>query len=268
MRGTLRHPSLQCRHQGPSLLWFPADSQPSAVGVASKGLLSPVSHSLPPSVPSGHDWRYWFTWFFLPSSLQFQWTRKLKKAIFLATLTSSKTVSKLHTLTCYPVWTIFAPDGSLVSLAPVPIKNEWEWHRLDPNVIPSCTEGDQPHTLCPVSALRQYVYATAQAPLAYLFMWPTSLTCCSKQNSAKIICQVTDLVDSSQQPAPWDVQEFGVSLDYLSLFQGSYEVHELKQILLFSPLARHVVHYDGVPSSVILFCPLSLSLLCPMLHMF
>lgn len=103
-------------------------------------------------------------------------------------------------------------------MAPSPpslAKNEREGHRITPFSIPAWIVDGVSHPLCPVSALKAYLEATPQASLDRLFVWPTSLQVCSKQNLSTVICKVIDTADPGHRPVLRDIRHVGVILEFL-----------------------------------------------------
>ena len=145
----------------------------------------------------------------------------LKKALFLVALASGLRVSQLRALTRSENLTKFAPDSSQVTLAPNPkfiAKNERLHHRMKPVMVPALIEGERPHSLCPVVALRKYMREVVGDD-ENLWIWPRTQQAMSTAQVAKLIRQVIEEADPGKAPMAHDVRgcasslAFGRSLD-------------------------------------------------------
>ncbi|KAK3874273.1 hypothetical protein Pcinc_020774 [Petrolisthes cinctipes] len=141
-----------------------------------------------------------------------------RKALILKALASGMKASQLHAFSRHSAWTVFATNDALVSLAPVPLflaKNEREGHSLLPFTIPAWFEEGLYHPLCPVAALRSYLHSTKAAPRDNLFVWPHSLSKCSRVHIAQELCRVIESADPGKCPKGHDVCKMAASLPFL-----------------------------------------------------
>ncbi|KAK3885786.1 hypothetical protein Pcinc_010021 [Petrolisthes cinctipes] len=141
-----------------------------------------------------------------------------RKALILKALASGMKASQLHAFSRHSAWTVFATNDALVSLAPVPLflaKNEREGHSLLPFTIPAWFEEGLYHPLCPVAALRSYLHSTKAAPWDNLFVWPHSLSKCSRVHIAQELCRVIESADPGKCPKGHDVCKMAASLPFL-----------------------------------------------------
>ena len=143
-----------------------------------------------------------------------------RRALFLVAMASGLRVSQLHALTRQPALTAFAGELASVSLAPSPgflAKNEREGHRLGPIVIPAWLVDGVRQPLCPVSALRAYLDATAEAPPARLFVFPASGVPCSRRQIVNALKDIIRRGDPGSEPHSKDLRSFASSLAFFRL---------------------------------------------------
>lgn len=134
------------------------------------------------------------------------------KALFLLKLALGLRSSQLYVLTHQPTWKVFVKDESKVSLVPNPLflaKNEREMHRLEP-IVPQVwvVVVGAPHTLCPVDTLFQYIEATGTASSDRLFVWPDTLSTCSKALLTRSMCQFVAKAYQGALPQVQDVCKY------------------------------------------------------------
>lgn len=127
----------------------------------------------------------------------------LKKTLFLVALASGFRASQLNALSCSPQLTVFAPDGSVVSLAPAPnflAKNERLDHHLRPFTLPAWLLHSGSHPLCSVATLRAYLDATPSHGSSHLF-------CDQRSDSPLSTRRIADIIRATKQSRreTWDV---------------------------------------------------------------
>lgn len=141
-----------------------------------------------------------------------------RRALFLLALASGLRASQIYALSRLPAWTVFSAGDRQVSLAPVPsflAKNERDGHCLLPIIVPAWWDGDSPHALCPVSALRRYLLATARSRSSHLFVWPATLQPCSRVHIARVLCDTVEAADPGKCPRGHDVRRCASTLHFL-----------------------------------------------------
>ena len=147
---------------------------------------------------------------------------RLHKALFLIALATGLRVSQLAALSRSSSLTRFGRAESSVSLVPHPTciaKNERNNHILAPIEIPAWFDGEEPHPLCPVLALGNYMRtAPADASDPLWWIWPDSMKSCSRAHVTKIICQVIECSDPGRAPKAYQVRAYAGSVAFLRSF--------------------------------------------------
>ena len=121
-------------------------------------------------------------------------------------------------------------------------KNERLHHRMKPMVIPALKNGDVPHCLCPVVALKEYLRATGAEMEGKLWVWPSSGKPCSPVNLAKVIVSIIEAADPGLAPTAHEVRKYASSLAFIR----SMDLEEVQEAGQWSSCSTFISNYLNV----------------------
>ena len=140
------------------------------------------------------------------------------KTVFLITLATGQRISEVHAMVRGDNFIQFGDELHNVTIFPntaFMAKNELPQQRRGPIIINSLRDKNGcPHPLCPVIALKNYLYLTRSCIGGQLFRTHTTMKPCSLTKLKEYVCRVIKIANPNSVPKSHDVRKMAASVAF------------------------------------------------------